>query len=119
MRWVASTFRSMKIIFENWKGLVKHLEKVSRGESYSNTPFSKEAKDKANAGLFILKTRDFLTTMALELDLAYVFKVIIDIFYKNTIKQYKWSLSTKMIDLFTTRKVGASVVISIFALRDP
>ena len=70
-RWVDSHFRANRILFENWKPLVEHLQSIQ-----TDTTFDKDKKGRTKAKQLrqFLLHKNVLSTMALQLDLQGSFK---------------------------------------------
>ena len=75
VRWVASHFMAARVIFLNWDILVGFLKSLESDPNFdANSESNKSTKNRARALLRFLTQRNSLSTLALQLDLMYIFK---------------------------------------------
>ena len=75
VRWVSSHFLAAKVIFLNWDILVGWLKSIKDDPDWKkNNESNKKTKEKARLLLRCLTQRNALSTLALQLDLMYIFK---------------------------------------------
>ena len=84
IRWVSSHFYAGRHIYQNWATLVGHLNAIISGTDFTTKSSSDHnTREAARNLLLVLTQRNFLTTLAMQLDIQYTFKGVSELFQRK------------------------------------
>ena len=80
IRWVASHFMAAKKLYINWDIFVGHLMSIESDPEFHLTATDRNTREEAQLLVDVLLQRNFLVTLATQMDTQYVFKGVSELF---------------------------------------